>query len=339
MSEMSHDHLTVDRALVSVGDAIDTLIGEVTVVGAVHGATDRPGWKRFELATYVGGQITARLPVGCPPTVPLPGGCSILENAEIAVTGRFEVHPRHGPLQFVASNVIILKKRTIAADLTESALAELRKTGRIDANRSLALSDRPQRIGLIAPRYGGAGGADFLNRLNDAAEVVQISSRHIPMVDEFAVDALIEAIQDFGASDAELIFICRGGGAKTELAIFDSPQVLDAIASSPIPVVVGVGHSTDTTAAELVCYASLPTPSAAADWLIARRQDAELQRISADLDRRTFAAVRSQVEAEAQLMEARSVEHSARVMARRTLVLASALLLLALVAIAIAIVV
>ena len=334
---MPQDYLTVDRALASVGEAIDTLIGEITVVGAVHGATNRPGWNRFELATHVGGQISARLPVGNPPTVPLPGGCSILENAEVAVTGRFEVHPRHGPLQFVASKVIILKGRTIAADLTDSALIELRKTGRSNANRSLELSDRPQRIGLIAPRHGGAGGADFLNRINDAEEVVQISSRYIPMVGEFAVEALVEAMRDLGVSDVEVIFICRGGGAKTELAIFDSPQVLDAIASSPIPVVIGVGHSTDTTAADLVCYASLPTPSAAADWLIARRQDAELQRTSADLDRRTFAVVRSQAEAEAQMMEARSVEHSARVMARRTLVLASALLLLALVAIAIAI--
>jgi exodeoxyribonuclease VII large subunit len=334
VSEMPQDHLTVDRALASVGDAIDTLIGEVTIVGAVHGATNRPGWNRFELATHVGGQISARLPVGCPPAVPLPGGCSILENAEVAVTGRFEVHPRHGPLQFVASNVVILKERTITADLTESALAELRQTGRIDANRSLALSDRPQRIGLIAPRHGGAGGADFLNRINDAEEVVQISSRYIPMVGEFAVEALVEAIRDFGVSDVEVIFICRGGGAKTELAIFDSPQVLDAIASSPIPLVVGVGHSTDTTAADLVCFASLPTPSTAADWLIARRQHAQRQRASADLARRSDAAVRSQTAAEARMEEARSVEHSARVTVRRTLVLAAALLLLALVAIA-----
>jgi len=331
---MPQDHLTVDRAVASVGDAIDTLIGEVTIVGAVHGATNRPGWNRFELATHVGGQISARLPVGCPPAVPLSGGCSILENAEVAVTGRFEIHPRHGPLQFVASNVVILKERTITAGLTESALAELRKTGRIDANRSLALSDRPQRIGLIAPRHGGAGGADFLNRINDAEEVVQISSRYIPMVGEFAVEALVEAIRDFGVSDVEVIFICRGGGAKTELAIFDSPQVLDAIASSPIPLVVGVGHSTDTTAADLVCFASLPTPSTAADWLIARRQHAQRQRASADLARRSDAAVRSQTAAEARMEEARSVEHSARVTVRRTLVLAAALLLLALVAIA-----
>lgn len=331
---MPQDYLTVDRALASVGDAIETLIGEVTVVGAVHGATNRPGWNRFELATHVGGQISARLPVGCPPAVPLPGGCSILENTEVAVTGRFEVHPRHGPLQFVASNVVILKERTITAGLTESALAELRKTGRIDANRSLALSNRPQRIGLIAPRHGGAGGADFLNRINDAEEVVQISSRYISMVGEFAVEALVEAIRDFGVSDVEVIFICRGGGAKTELAIFDSPQVLDAIASSPIPLVVGVGHSTDTTAADLVCFASLPTPSTAADWLIARRQHAQRQRDSADLARRSDAAVRSQTAAEARMEEARSVEHSARVTVRRTLVLAAVLLLLALVAIA-----
>ena len=334
MSEMPQDYLTVDRALVGVGDAIETLIGEVTIVGAVHGATNRPGWNRFELATHVGGQISARLPVGCPPAVPLPGGCSILENAEVAVTGKFEVHPRHSPLQFVASNVVILKERTITAGLTESALAELHKTGRIDANRSLALSDRPQRIGLIAPRYGGAGGADFLNRINDAEEVVQISSRYIPMVGEFAVEALVEAIRDFGVSDVELIFICRGGGAKTELANFDSPQVLGAIASSPIPLVVGVGHSTDTTAADLVCFASLPTPSAAADWLIARRQHAQRQRASADLARRSDAAAKSQTAAEARMEEARSVEHSARVAVRRTLVLAAALLLLALVAIA-----
>ena len=300
MSDATQDYLTVDRALASVGEAIN-----------------------------------ARLPVGCPPAVPLPGGCSILENAEVAVTGRFKVHPRHGPIQFVASNVAILSGRTIAADLTESSLADLRKTGRSDANRSLTLSDRPQQIGLIAPRHGGAGGADFLNRINNAEEVMQISSRYIPMVGEFAVEALVEAIRGFGVSDAEVIFICRGGGAKTELAIFDSPQVLDAITSSPIPLIVGVGHSTDTTAADLVCYASLPTPSAAADWLIARRQHAQRQRTSEDLARRSFAVARSQAEAGAHMTEARAIEHSARATVKRTMVLASALLLLALIAIVI----
>ena len=330
---MPQDHLTVHRALASVGDAIDTLIGEVTVVGAVHGATNRSGWNRFELASHIDDQISARLPVGCPPTVLLPGGCSNVENAEVAVTGRFEIQPRHGPLQFVASKVTILKERTIASEVTVSALAELRQTGRIDANRSLVLPDRPQRIGLIAPRHGGAGGADFLNRINDVAEVVQISSRYIPMVGECAVEALVEAIRHFGVSDAEVIFICRGGGPKTELAIFDSPRTLDAIASSPIPVVVGVGHSTDTTAADLVCFASVPTPSAAADWLIARRHHAQLQRASADLARRSEAAARSQAAAEVHMVEARAVQRSAKVTLRRTLVLAAALILVALVAI------
>ena len=337
MSGTPHGYLTVERALASVGDALDTLIGEITVAGAVHGATNRRGWNRFELATHIGTQISARLPVGCPPTVPLPCGYLALENAEVAVTGKFEVHPRHGPLQFVASNVIILRGRTIAADLTEAALAELRQTGRLDANGSLALSDRPQRIALIAPRHGGAGGADFLNRINDAAEVVQISSRYITMVGEFALEALIDAIQHFGVSDAEVIFICRGGGAKTELALFDSPQVLVAIASSPIPIVVGVGHSTDTTAADLVCYASLPTPSAAADWLIARRQHAQRQRVSADVDRRSSAAATSQAEAEAQMKAARALEQSAEATVKRALMFASALLLLALVVIAVVI--
>ena len=308
---MPQDYLTVDRALVGVGDAIETLIGEVTVVGAVHGATNRPGWNRFELATHVGGQISARLPVGCPPTVPLPGGCSVLENAEVAVTGRFEVHPRHGPLRFVASSVAILKGRTIAAALTDSALIELRKTDRIDANRSLALSDRPQRIGLIAPRHGGAGGADFLNRINDSEDVVQISSRYIPMVGEFAVEALLEAIREFGVSDVDVIFICRGGGAKTELAIFDSPQVLDAIASSPVPLVIGVGHSTDTTAADLVCYASLPTPSAAADWLIARRQHAQRQRALELVGQQSLSAERTLARATEQLRTAQQLKAAA----------------------------
>lgn len=165
------------------------------------------------------------------------------------------------------------------------------------------------------------------------AEVVQISSRYIPMVGESAVEALVEAIRDLGVSDAEVIFICRGGGAKTELAIFDSPKTLDAITSSPIPVVVAVGHSTDTTAADLVCFASAPPPSAAAEWLIARRQHAQLQRASADLARRSDATARSQAAAETHIAEARAVQHSARVTVRRTLVLAAALLLVALVAI------
>ena len=75
---------------------------------------------------------------------------------------------------------------------------------------------------------------------------------------------------DRSGNDLELdvVVVIRGGGARTDLAVFDHEDVARAIATCDQPVIIGVGHETDTSVADEVAHTSVKTPTAAAQVLI-----------------------------------------------------------------------
>jgi exodeoxyribonuclease VII large subunit len=72
-----------------------------------------------------------------------------------------------------------------------------------------------------------------------------------------------------------LAALIRGGGAAADLYCFDDYKVAAAIASCKFPVITGIGHDRDTSLADTVSYASLKTPTAAAEFIIAASRGAE----------------------------------------------------------------
>jgi exodeoxyribonuclease VII large subunit len=68
--------------------------------------------------------------------------------------------------------------------------------------------------------------------------------------------------------DFDAVIIIRGGGAKLDLAAFDSGALCRAIAEFPLPVLTGIGHEIDSTVADLVAHTCLKTPTAVADFLL-----------------------------------------------------------------------
>ena len=307
----TNEPLSVTSALDQLRILIDSSIGTHTLVGTIHGITTAHRWRRGELVSEQSGSIVARVPLVIPPIVALPCPADELEGAEAAVIGRFDIHPQYGPLQFIASLVTVQAARSAAAISTQETVERLHRSGAIHAHRALRLPARPNRVGLIAPLGGGAGGTDFLDRLRAATELVHINSRYVPMGGPDSIASIVEAIQELSVTDSELIFICRGGGARSGLTMFDSPEVLAAICTAPLPIVVAVGHATDQTAADLVCHTSLPTPSAAATWLIDRRRHEERAQLVARAANRSHEAAAAQRHAEIRVEAATLAEHRA----------------------------
>jgi exodeoxyribonuclease VII large subunit len=66
----------------------------------------------------------------------------------------------------------------------------------------------------------------------------------------------------------DVIVIVRGGGARSDLAPFDTEMVARAITEMPVPVLTGIGHETDRTIADEVAHTSLKTPTATAALLV-----------------------------------------------------------------------
>ena len=87
---------------------------------------------------------------------------------------------------------------------------------------------------------------------------VPVTGRRPPGASARALDPLA------GDERPDVTLLVRGGGADIDLAVFNHATVAAAIARHPRPVVTGIGHATNSTAADEACYLSCITPTAAA---------------------------------------------------------------------------
>jgi exodeoxyribonuclease VII large subunit len=81
---------------------------------------------------------------------------------------------------------------------------------------------------------------------------------------------VLRALDQLRSLDVDAVCIVRGGGARTDLAVFDSEAIARAIANFPIPILTGIGHEIDTTVADLVAHRRCLTPTACAGALVDR---------------------------------------------------------------------
>ncbi|MGI8757104.1 MAG: exodeoxyribonuclease VII large subunit [Acidimicrobiales bacterium] len=114
-----------------------------------------------------------------------------------------------------------------------------------------------------------AGRADVLTVLERSPLPLQVVEASAAMGGPRAAGEVGAALDILATTNVDLILVARGGGARSDLAPWDSVELAQAIARCPMPVWVALGHAGDRTVADRAAHRSHPTPSAAAGALVA----------------------------------------------------------------------
>lgn len=179
--------------------------------------------------------------------------------------------------------------------------AQLESEGLFSPERKRALPQYPHAIGIVSSLQAAAL-HDVLTALARRAPHVPVIIYPTPVQGEPApamIGAAIDAANRHGQCD--VLLLVRGGGSIEDLWAFNDERVARAIASSERPVIVGVGHETDTTIADFVADQRAATPTAAAElaseaWFSATRQLAELHSAMSTVMERRLNNLRQRVD-------------------------------------------
>jgi len=161
----------------------------------------------------------------------------------------------------------------------EQLKQKLAAEGLFDTARKKALPVLPRIIGVVTSPTGAVI-RDILRVLRRRFRNMNVLLYPVKVQGEGAAEEIVEGVTYFNRErNVDVIIVGRGGGSLEDLWAFNEEVVARAIATSGIPVISAVGHETDFTIADFVADLRAPTPSAAAELVVHRKQDfiAELE--------------------------------------------------------------
>lgn len=277
---MSQPTLTVAQVLGAVSEAVGVAIpGPVWVRGEVSGfqRTNR-GAAFFRLVdpdqpdNALEVAASGRMMLTVSHALESAGVGGLRSGIEVRVRGTVGLRRNRGLVQLSLLEVDPAYTAGRLALDREEVLRRLAADGTLSANQRLEMPLVPLRIGLVTSR-GSAAHADFLDQLRRPGYGFTVLTVQAAMQGEAAVDNVVRALERLAAEDLDLVAVVRGGGAKLDLAAFDSERVGRAIGAMPVPVLTGIGHEVDRTVADEAAAISLKTPTAAAELIVSRVAD------------------------------------------------------------------
>jgi len=198
------------------------------------------------------------------------------DGLAVLVFGTVTVYERRGEYQI---NVEFMEPKGVGAlQLAfEQLKARLETEGLFDAARKRPLPRLPRKVGIITSPTGAVI-QDMLTIIGRRFPGLAILIHPVQVQGETAAQEIAAALARLGQRpDLDVLIVARGGGSLEDLWAFNEEIVARPVAASPIPVISAVGHETDVTIADFVADLRAPTPSAAAELVVAQRDELRLR--------------------------------------------------------------
>jgi exodeoxyribonuclease VII large subunit len=191
---------------------------------------------------------------------------------KVVCLGRISVYNKRGQYQLYVDKME--PKGLGELQLAFEQLKErLRKEGLFDESHKKAIPYLPYRIGIITSPTGAAI-RDILRVTRQRFQNIDLIINPVRVQGKGAELEIARAIEDFNKfKDIDVIIVGRGGGSLEDLWAFNEEIVARAIYNSYIPIISAVGHEVDWTIADFAADLRAPTPSAAAERVIPKKED------------------------------------------------------------------
>jgi exodeoxyribonuclease VII large subunit len=195
------------------------------------------------------------------------------DGTEVYVLGKPALYEEKSEFQLVVSRMLPTSALGLQQQELERVRALLHQDGLFDPARKRALPTYPSLIALVTSRDGAA-----------VHDIVTVTRKRWPGVrllvlgarvqGEGAVEELVRALRLVNRlRRVDLCILGRGGGAREDLAAFNTEAVCRALADVRVPTVSAVGHEVDVSLTDLVADVRAATPSAAAELAVPDRRD------------------------------------------------------------------
>lgn len=189
------------------------------------------------------------------------------DGKEIVCHGRITLYEPRGEYQLVIDTIENEGQGALQLQF-EKTKQDLQALGYFDPARKKPLSYIPKKIVIISS-VTGAAIKDFLKVVERRGSNCHFQIIPVRVQGKLAAPEIAMAIKKANnLAKVDAIVLCRGGGSIEDLWAFNERVVADAIFSSTIPIVSGVGHEIDFTIADFCADLRAATPTAAAEQLL-----------------------------------------------------------------------
>ncbi len=192
------------------------------------------------------------------------------EGMEVMVFVKVDFHERYG-FKLIIEDLDPTYTHGKFALQRQATLRQLQEEQLLHKNASLPFPLVVQKIAVVSSE-NAAGLQDYIQQLNANPYGYRFKNVLFPTAVQ-GIKVEHEVVQQLKKialrkDEFDAVIIIRGGGAKLDLAGFDSYAICSIVANFPIPVLCGIGHEVDETILDLVVYESLKTPTAVAEFII-----------------------------------------------------------------------
>ncbi|MFZ4395513.1 MAG: exodeoxyribonuclease VII large subunit [Kiritimatiellia bacterium] len=284
LSENTRHVYTVGDLTRLVKQTLEDEVGRVWVEGEISNFRRQSSGHCYFTLKDERAQLSAVLFAGAQRGVSV----TLADGMQVRLFGELSVYELRGQYQLIVRQVEAGGQGMLMARF-EALKRRLQAEGLFDEARKRPLPLLPRHVGIVTSPTGAAM-RDILNVITRRFPNLHVLLAPARVQGAGAAEEIAAAIDYLNAQSSraaagegggplttplDVLIVGRGGGSIEDLWCFNEECVARAIARSEIPVISAVGHEIDFTISDFVADVRAPTPSAAAELVVGRKEDFE----------------------------------------------------------------